>query len=152
MPPKGVGRWRTFSELIQIMPASRSRGDAVGAAHVAGPDVAGQAVAHVVGDAQRLGLVLERQTVSTGPKISSWAMRMRAVGVEIERRLHVVALAAHRPSAAAGERGALLRGQTARSPAPCPHDAGWISGPISVAGSSGCADADALHPLGERLP
>ena len=60
MPPNGVGRWRTFSELTQTMPASTRLREAVGAADIAGPDIGGQAVADVVGDAQSIGLVGER--------------------------------------------------------------------------------------------
>ncbi len=76
MPPNGVGRWRTFSELTQIMPASSVAREAVRAADVAGPDVAGEAVAHVVGDASASASSSNGITVSTGPKISSCAIRI----------------------------------------------------------------------------
>jgi hypothetical protein len=49
----------------------------VGAADVLGPDVAGQAVLDVVGQLDRVRLVLNGIRQATGPKISSCAICMR---------------------------------------------------------------------------
>ena len=46
------------------------------AAHVAGPDIAGQAVLHAVGDLDRVLLVLERDHGQERPNTSSCATRI----------------------------------------------------------------------------
>ena len=49
---------------------------AVGHVAVAAPHTGAQAVQRVVGNRQRFGLSLKVVTASTGPKISSWKMRI----------------------------------------------------------------------------
>ena len=76
-PPNGVGRCRTFSELTQTMPASSACANAMRAADIAGPDIAREAVVDVVGDARAHPVSSSNGiAVSTGPKISSCAIRI----------------------------------------------------------------------------
>ncbi len=97
-PPKGVGRWRTFSEFTQIIPASKLVCKSQSAGQVIGPHIAGQAVRNVIGDLQSLFLGREGNRCQNRSKDFLLGDTHPVIGIGEQRRAHEVAFVAERHS------------------------------------------------------